>query len=808
MKKSTHAIPALVLALFFILAMLPITVSADDANVALNKTYTVSAEASMDNAFPNLSYSDPNSELTDGKKGDVNNIGKNWIQFYRGLSYSVVLDLGKEMYINKISVGFLNRNAYGIYYPRNIKYAVSVDGETFETIFEEHDATIMTDKDPRRVACTFEADSARVQLYYAARYVRLYFTCDVNAYIDEFEVIGIETKPENIVPFTADEPETFPNAYASNKKPILDGASNIVLIYNGEYYRGAIDKIGNHSSANLLPYAAYVDKSGNYSDTMFDSFLFLPLAPGDGCDGSFSSQKGWEIYLKNTIGAEENVNLTALDATIGEIKEKLQLADDYKVNIFLTVPTIPLANAVFGNLDGDTPIKTNNLENAKKVVKWYVDLCEKTFNDSNFKNLNLTGFYWWTELVRYSETTFDPELIKYFTEYCHSLDHAAIWIPYYGAPGFWEANELGFDVAALQSGYAFPREPDSETGNPQKGTCYDSMSIAKKYGLGVEIELSLVNDATERYTDYLVQSYLLGCMKDGVSMYYQAGGDGEFYRAAFSANSSVRRIYDMTYQYIKCTFSLAEPYMDYEGDISLIVDANNKRNKGNFPVENGDTIGANLQIDELNRPEHGDLSLEAKGFFFYTPDEGYIGEDSFSFSVTNGYYTSKLFTVHINVVDKALYCNGVNTALQNNRVVIYRDTEKSNSKEMAAFEIAVGADGTVISAGESSGIAIPEGGFVISTTGDKAEWAKNNVKVGQHVVYDEFTYNIAFLSANVSEESGDVESKPEVDSNASVSDVSSAEESGFPIVPVVAAVAAVVIIAIVAVVIIKKHKKE
>lgn len=799
MKKSIRAITEVLLVLSMLFSMLAVNASADYENLALNKSYTVTAEASIDNAFPNLSYSDPDMVLTDGKKGTADDIGKNWIQFYRGLSYSVVLDLGKDVYINKINVGFLNRNGFGIYYPRNIKYAVSTDGESFQTIYEEHDADKMRDKTPSRIECGFEAAD---NTHYAARYVRLYFTVDVNAYIDEIEVYGTETKPEKVASFKADEQETFPNEYASNKKPILDGASNIVLIYNGEYYKSKVDEIGNHSSENLLPYAAYVDKKGEYTDTMFDSFLFLPLAPGDGCDGSFVSQKGFEIYLENTIGAEKNVNLTALDATIGEIKEKLKLDDDYKVNIFLTVPTIPYSNKVFGNLDGDTPVKTDTLESCKQVVKWYVDLCTKTFNDSKFENLNLSGFYWWTELVRYSEVPFDPELIKYFTEYCHSLDHAAIWIPYYGAPGFWEANDLGFDVAALQTGYAFPREEDSETGNPKQGTCHDSMAIAKKYGLGVEIELSLVKDATARYTDYLVQSHLLGCMQNGVSMYYQAGGDGEFYRAAKSSNASVRKIYDMTYEYIKCTFTLAEPYMDHEGDISLIIDVNNKRNKGNLPIENGDSIGAALQIAELKRPEHGDLSLEPQGFFFYTPEEGFTGEDSFSFSVTNGYYTSKLFTVKLKVVDRALYCNGVNTNLQDNRVVVYKDTEKSNPKGVAAFEIAVGADGKVISAGESTGIAVPEGGYVISASGEKAEWAKNNVKVGQQVIYDELTANIAFMS----EDGSDANSSAA--SNASADASTGEKKSDFPIVPVVAAVAAVAVIAIAAVVIIKKHKKE
>ena len=305
------------------MSLLPLTsfgVAAADSNLAKGKTYSVSTEANIDNAFPKQRYTDNGYALTDGRKGNATDISTNWVSFYRGLSRTVTVDLGKTVYVNEFRAGFLNIKAYGIMAPRTVKFAVSADGEFFHTVYANRDDSICSSSNKERVAVSYKSDDG----YFSARYVRIYFTCDVFVYMDEFEVIGTETKPDVVNSYSPDAEEVVPNEFASKDNPLMDGADNIVLIYNGKYYNGTVNEIGSHSADKMLPLFAYVDKTGkNYSDTLFDSCLFLPLAPGDTDDGSFRTQKGWEAYLENTIGADDGVNLTALETLVGTIKEKL-----------------------------------------------------------------------------------------------------------------------------------------------------------------------------------------------------------------------------------------------------------------------------------------------------------------------------------------------------------------------------------------------------------------------------------------------------------------------------------------------------
>lgn len=798
MKKICSLILLNVMICTFVFAALPLSAAAADDNLALNKNYTVSPEANIENAYPNLVFNDPNKALTDGKKGNSKDIGKNWLSFYRGLSYSVLIDLGDTMYVSGINAGFLNINGYGILAPRTVKFAVSNDGTNFSTVYNKRDDSISYSKKRERIKASFTSDE-----YYEARYVRIYFTCDVFAYVDEIEILGISSKPADVVKCEIDEPEVFPNEFASNKQEILDGASNIVLIYNGEYYKNIADTTGAHDSENFIPFVSYIDKAGKSVDTLFDSFLFLPLSPGNSdSEGSFAAQYGWEVYLENTIGADDNINLTALDATVGALKEELDLPDDYTVNIFMTVPTITYSETVFGKLDGSTDIIPNTLENAEKIVKWYVDLSEREFKNSNFKNLRLTGFYWYSELVNYSSSPYDVELIKYFTSYCHSREHAAIWIPYYGAPGFWEANELGFDVAALQSGYAFPQDEDSEVGNPKKGTCHDSMSIAKKYGLGVEMELQLVSDALTRYSDYLAQAYMLGCMENGVTMYYQGGYDGEFYNAAKSSDSKRRQIYDLTYKYIKRTYSFSAPYMD-ENEVTLVIDTNAKRNTANLAIKDDDSLRSTLKVTDLTRPQTGTLSIDGEGFVFFMPEAGYLGKDKFTFRVSDGDNVSELFTVNLVISDKAISFDGIDVDFSDGRTIIYSEGGMIPSVGGDTFVIAVDANGKVMLAEEKvSGVAIPEGGYVIVVSGENLEFARNNVTVGLSAVYDEYTEKIAFVASESSIIDNCVEESSEEASTVENAD----DKSGLSTLIWIVIAVALIVIVIVAVIIIK-HKK-
>jgi hypothetical protein len=61
--------------------------------------------------------------------------------------------------------------------------------------------------------------------------------------------------------------------------------------------------------------------------------------------------------------------------------------------------------------------------------------------------------------------------------------------------------------------------------------------------------------------------------------------------------------------------------------------------------------GGTLSIAEHTGPAHGQLTLNSDGTFTYVADSNFIGTDTFTYTLTNGYYESEPATVAIDVYD-------------------------------------------------------------------------------------------------------------------------------------------------------------
>src|SRR5207253_3031103 len=66
---------------------------------------------------------------------------------------------------------------------------------------------------------------------------------------------------------------------------------------------------------------------------------------------------------------------------------------------------------------------------------------------------------------------------------------------------------------------------------------------------------------------------------------------------------------------------------------------------GNDSDVDGDSLTAVL----VSGPAHGTLTLNANGFFSYTPAADYTGPDSFTYKASDGLVLSNLATVSLNV---------------------------------------------------------------------------------------------------------------------------------------------------------------
>ena len=739
----------------FLLSLLPLAGSAaEEDNLSLGKSYTVEYDSKIENAFPARAYKQEKA-LTDGKRASSASYNDSaFLKLYRGTKVSVTIDLEKVSSVSSVEVRSLHNKGAGIDCPRYVHVAVSEDGSSFGTVGSLYDETSVTLSNAQIITHRVALDQQ-----YKARFVRVTFSCDVYVYCDEVTVYGSGDLSDSV--------SASPDSAADDAgfAAPIDGINNIVLMYTA----------ANYSKATLRPYVAYVDSSGNISDLMFDSMLFLP----SGASGyDFGTKKGWDDYTENMFGTGKMINLEALNALVGDLHDQLDLEEGYRYPVFLSVPYLAPGNTV---IDGIIP---SNLANRLQFLKKYVDRLISTFAGSGFEYLEFKGVYWHHEIVPYTSSTYEDDLMKQFNDYVHSKSLKSIWIPYYCAPGFETANELGFDCATLQSGYAFPRTGSAvtEIGDILPGSVDDSAAQAKKYGLGMEFEFSInASNAAGRFYKYLHTGYASGCMDHGTMMLYQ--GLTDIYQCANSTSTSEnRRVYDLLYQYINKQFTSAAPSVEMEDRLHVIKTGT--RARGNLPVVDPDSINSDLKIVDSVATEGLSYSLEGNGFYLVNTKKTTPGKYSVSFCITDGYNTSQRYSLDFLIIDEKL--PEVTHTFNTDCTIYSRDDASSSSVVLPAGTVAQCID-------------IGEGWYYVSAQIDDQEI------VG-------FAQQLNLPPASDGEDSGDSTSTPSAESTASTSLAESQDNSpqdtspiSVTLIVIIAAVALVVVLAVVVLLRKKKH---
>lgn len=613
MKK--RFVTGLLAAFLLALLCLPATgIAAGDELLSGGKTYTVEYAAAIDNAFPYMAY-EPETGLTDGKTAGTAHNDPAWVQLYRGVEVEITVDLEGVCAVSGFSAGMLQNKTAGILCARYMRILVSEDGESFGLAAEYSDPSKITQPSATRVLHEAKCDTP-----VRARYVKFVISSDVNTYIDEISVYGSKDASG-----AATAPEYKEKAdIGFPKSENLDGISSICLMYIAAQY----------TAEELKPYVAYIDKKTDKpTDNMFDSLLFLGMPSTNSPDG-FLRQQDMIKFVDNALGVGLNINISALDAAVGELKSELWLGDDYQYPIFLAVPFPGLYNDAFGEINGQQ-VSSSNLEERLAIVKWFVDYSSQRFAECNFQNLSLKGMYWFHEVIEYPLSTHEEELMKGFNDYCHQKSLKTIWIPYYCASGFSRAAELGFDAATLQSGHAFYHPATGET-DPQ--CVSDSAAAAKRYGLGMEFEVdSGVDNYFKRFEEYVHVAYREGLMDGGVMMMYQVTKD--LYNSASSAASSGRRLYDLTYKYCSGTYSEHTPII---GEVPTVTVKQGEYVRGRFEVTDEDTNVSNIGLDLFECPDGVYVNLDGSGFYEVDAALAEPGTYVVRFSVTDGRSSSEV----------------------------------------------------------------------------------------------------------------------------------------------------------------------
>ncbi len=645
------ALALLLVGLFFAIS-LPVAAE-NETNLAEGLQYIIETGEPVTMSQGNFSeggtdFDVDNGQLTDGKTATNDTSSDGWYRAFRSQSRIVSFDLGESCAVSRIEAGFLHAKAPAVYAPRYINVYLSDDGENYGTVIEYQTEYPLSNTVVERCDFVIELDEI-----YAARYVKVEFCCDIFAYCDEIRVIGSKTLNGNEKKVTPDK-QSQSNGYFTE----LDGVTDIIKLYNG-YYKPD-DSVGILEEADILPYVAYLDTNGDIAGVMFDSVAFVPchgdypsggrLVKTNGKSGAVMSD--WELYFDYTF--KEGQDLHALDSVVGRVYSELGLKGKYPVYLTLPYPTV--MEKPFGDIDDDGLDEyCITLDERVAIVKWFADKCIKAFADSDFENIELAGFYWLREEINYSDSDHEDKLVIAINEYIEKKRLNTIFDAFYLSIGFDHWESLGFDGAVMQPNVAFS---DVYT--------YFELGMLEEFGksafdnhIGVEIETN--EPSFFRGDDYLkagynYESYLYYGNKTGYmnsfKTYYQGANPGSFYDFCYADITTprgiyLRRLYDLTYSFIHGVYKNEAPTVSV-GDIELV--AGDSRAMADISITDSDSYWGDIKVEFPNAPKNGIVTVAAsKKTLVYRADDGFVGEDSFTIRVSDGFNASEEVTVNVTV---------------------------------------------------------------------------------------------------------------------------------------------------------------
>lgn len=512
-----------------------------DRILSLGAPYVVTQMApDYDFTLKEQAYKDQGNSLTNGEEANPHDLKSGWVGYMRAEGRHITVDLGSINNITEVSGRFLHYPTMGVLMPREFQVSASSDNINFYFIGSTTNKKPLFTQGPMAEKYTVKTEPI------LARFVRISFLTDVWTFLDQIEVRGDLEGEGKALNLAKSIVETMPKEETLQPHlAAVSGMKNMVLIYSGDNF--------NWQKSDFLPYVGYINQETlALEDYLFDSFLFLPY--GKTADGySFnhagekpSTWKHWQKYLDSLFKVGQNLN--ALDLAVETLKESLGLPN-YQVKVEIAIPYPSPKQSSFGETASET-ISFNlkdhdaSLNNRVQAIKLYVDMTLEKFERANYKNLEITGFYWLEENVSYSSTPKEAELLRRTAEIVHQNRLAFHWIPFVQAEGFREWRELGFDLAMMQPNYFF--HP-----NAKEDRLENNAKLARKYGLSVEIEVSNQVFRTEDYRQRFKQ-YLQNAAKynftNNLLGYYQ--DTNLFGLAALSKDPEKREIYDWVYRFI------------------------------------------------------------------------------------------------------------------------------------------------------------------------------------------------------------------------------------------------------------------
>ncbi|MCI5744829.1 MAG: DUF4855 domain-containing protein, partial [Erysipelotrichaceae bacterium] len=512
-----------------------------------------------------------------------------------GHGRNIDIDLGNIMAINAIKAEFLCDLANNIRVPSTYTIQVSTDGETFVSVAGKESKMFMNNNKQ-----LYQLEET-LSYFVLARYVRLSFQNQANldygkkVYISEIEIYGKKNTSE-AKNASYDESIVFGNY----PNPDTYNVNNMLFSFVYEDHR--LDE------NNVMPLLSYMGQNGNIIDSFFDTFIV--------CASSSKVATSLDAKENITLRASEifidNYNLAAIEKG-QEIVNKALNSND-KINIFLGLD-FSYSNDLCSDVDNDglnEDLSTS--EDLADFLIYQVDYLTNLFNEKQYKNIELRGFYWPEEY--FDETKIDEQLIamQEMNEHIHNLNKLSFWCPFYGVDtsAYW--YDASFDFACMQPNYMF----NNVSENRLYATAYEALN----YGMCVELELEdVVSDSSiNKFYKYLEYGIKYGYM-NSIKVSYHGSGAGSYYQAYLHNYELYKNVY--LYSKNKLTLGFNSSYTlnkDSFIDREIIGSADSL-----FTLNIGDISKLHYKIKQSAC--YGDITINYDGTISYQALYNYQGYD-------------------------------------------------------------------------------------------------------------------------------------------------------------------------------------
>lgn len=336
----------------------------------------------------------------------------------------------------------------------------------------------------------------------------------------------------------------------------FEAYDNMALLYGGNM--GRTNALWTEE--RLRPHVSYVDQSG-VEHWLFDAFLALEIydksdpsekgaALGIGYGNKPADKQNWTHFLDYWFS--EGNGFDALDKVVGETKKRLGKPSTVRKVVISIPDPIPYYN--FRDTTSNTvywgKIKKKELDFAKgedrlAAVKWFVDESLKRWKKAGYKNLELEGFYCFSEELATRASGYNPELKRWeeiypaLSDYVHKKGYSMSWIPYNWAAGSDRWAQFHLDFVMIQPNYLWHPEYDMEAWKDR----------VVKNNLSMEIELDDKvlygkpnwESFRERHTYYYQMCKDLGLYGNCVLSYYM--GENTLYNLYKATNPEDIELY-------------------------------------------------------------------------------------------------------------------------------------------------------------------------------------------------------------------------------------------------------------------------